>query len=83
MEAITQDEFMFAIGKALLKQEDKFGSEPIATNSQFAHILGEEYGEVCRAINQDNRNDLIKECSQCCAVIIAHMMGQLHYGTQK
>jgi len=62
------------------RQSLKFASDPIASDTQFVTIVTEELGEVCRAINQGKRAEMLKEMIQTCAVIIAHMEEDLHFG---
>lgn len=69
------------LDKAMEHQKTKFGHEPKATPFQFASILGEEFGEICRGINQDKFIDVEKECIQSVAVILAFLDGDLHYGS--
>jgi NTP pyrophosphatase (non-canonical NTP hydrolase) len=78
-----EERIINAINEAMRRQKEKFGGEPLATPSQFAHILGEEFGEVCRAINQGNREQLQHETIQCIAVIAAYLQNDLHYGMQE
>jgi hypothetical protein len=70
------------IEDAIQHQFVKFGREPLATHKEFVSILGEEFGEICRAVNQQNSMQTIKECVHCCAVIIAYIESDLHYGRQ-
>ena len=62
------------------KQKDKFGHEPIASDDAFIRILGEEFGEICRCLNQgkDPRDEVI----HCTAVCLAFLQGDLHDGRQ-
>jgi hypothetical protein len=73
------------------KQLEKFGHCPIATPDAFCRILGEEFGEVCREINQGSREHLTidqigrlkHEAIHCAAVCMAFVQNQLHDGEAK
>jgi NTP pyrophosphatase (non-canonical NTP hydrolase) len=65
------------------RQHAKFGHLCLADQFKFSAILGEEVGEICRAINQENDEQLFEECIQTLAVIFAFLEGDLHYGTEK
>lgn len=66
------------------RQHDKFGHEHIATPEQMGLILGEEYGEICRAICQNaDPIELRKVVVQLAAVCIAWLDGDLHWGEEK
>lgn len=67
-----------------LKQFQKFGKEPLASADAMCRILGEEYGEVCRAVNQGaHLSEILKELLQVAAVAIAYLDNDLHDGRQK
>lgn len=70
------------VSDAMEHQHKKFGHKPLASNMQFLSILGEEYGEVCRGINQGNRQAAEKEAIQCVAVCIAWLQDDLHFGEE-
>lgn len=66
------------------KQKTKFGHEPFATPEAFIRIAGEEFGEICRAVNQgSNYESVIKETLHLAAVCIAFLDGDLHDGCEK
>lgn len=71
------------IENALKHQRDKFGHKPLATDMQAVSVLGEEYGEFCRGINQRNRAHAEKEVLQVIAVSLAWLEGDLHYGEEE
>jgi phosphopantetheine adenylyltransferase len=65
-----------AIWKELQRVRKKHGTQHL-TLFDWASILGEEYGEVCRAINEEHFNDgdlqsVYAECIQVAAVAV-HM----------
>ncbi len=70
------DDELFAIVSELQRVHAKFGTQSL-TLFDWASILGEEYGEVCRAINEEHFNDgdlqvVYAECIQVAAVAV-HM----------
>jgi hypothetical protein len=70
--------------KERMKQHSKFGEQPRADRFQLLSIAGEEYGEVCRAVNQGLHPDTLREeIIQLAAVCIAYLDEDLHFGTQK
>lgn len=65
------------------KQREKFGNEPIADVDGLIRIAGEEFGEVCRCINQDYDTKISrfqKEIIQLVAVCVAYLENDLHDG---
>lgn len=70
------------VSEAMEHQHQKFGAEPTATPIEAIAILGEEFGEFCRAINQDKFADAQHEAIQIIAVTLAWLEGDLHYGKQ-
>jgi hypothetical protein len=70
------------VSDAMDHQQKKFGQEPTATPLEAIAILGEEFGEFCRAINQDKFAEAQHEAFQIVAVTLAWLQGDLHYGKQ-
>jgi NTP pyrophosphatase (non-canonical NTP hydrolase) len=63
------------------RQHQKFGDDPHATVEGFIRIAGEEFGEVCRGVNQHAKiSELKKEILQLACVCIAFLDGDLHDG---
>ena len=65
-----------AIIRELMRQHEKFGDQSL-TLFDWASILGEEYGEVCQAINEEHFDDgelgaVYRECTHVAAVAV-HM----------
>jgi hypothetical protein len=66
------------------RQHAKFSHEPLATDMDAAIIMGEEYGEICRAVCQNAPTAVTrKEIVELAAVCIAHLDGDLHFGNEK
>lgn len=53
------------------RQDDKWGSQRDLTDEKWGVILGEEYGEVCRAVCEHDDAQLRKELIQVAAVAVA------------
>jgi hypothetical protein len=83
MPMIANAATLLRIQNALEHQKKKFGLRPIATDMQAVCILGEEYGEFCRGINQRDQVQAEKEAIQIIAVTLAWLEGDLHYGDDK
>lgn len=65
------------------KQKQKFGDQPIAHENEFIRIAGEEFGEICKEINQRSSDKQIrKEILQLAAVCIAYLDYDLHDGSK-
>lgn len=65
------------------KQKQKFGDEPEATRDGLLRILGEEFGEICKEVNQrKSRQAIDKEVLQLAAVCVAWLEDDLHDGAQ-
>jgi NTP pyrophosphatase (non-canonical NTP hydrolase) len=65
------------------KQKRKFSNKPPADHSAFTRILGEEFGEVCKAVNQrKERKEIVEEVIQTMAVCWAWLEGDLRDGDQ-
>lgn len=63
------------------QQRKKFGSYPIASNDAMIRIIGEEFGEICKSINQAKPlSETTKEVIQLAAVCIAWLDNDLHDG---
>ena len=68
------DDELFAIVAELQRVRTKFGVQSL-TLFDWACILGEEYGEVCRAINEEHfdagqLSEVYKECIQVASVAV-------------
>lgn len=84
MKPAISDATILSITFERAKQRMKFGHFPLATRPEMVSILGEEFGEVCRAVNQElSEEDLRKEVLQVAAVAIAYLDGDLHHGKTK
>lgn len=65
------------------RQHAKFGLDPIATDIESAIVMGEEFGEICRAICQGkDKTEIQKEVKELAAVCIAYLDGDLHFGNK-
>lgn len=57
------------------RQDKKWGGQPgvdrVHPNEEYAVVLGEEYGEVCRAILEGQGANLREELIQVAAVAVA------------
>lgn len=83
-KAVISEVTKAALQAERYSQHLKFGHEPKATQFQMGLILGEEYGEICRAICQrKDRAEIEKEVIQLAAVCIAWLDGDLHWGDEK
>jgi NTP pyrophosphatase (non-canonical NTP hydrolase) len=75
-DAFNYHEEQSAIIRETIRQHEKFGTQSL-TLFDWSSILGEEYGEVCRAINEEHFSDgelqsVYDECIQVAAVAV-HM----------
>lgn len=78
------NEVIMALNEERALQRKKFGKEPFASAGDFIRIAGEEFGEVCRAVNQGADTPTIyTEIKQLAAVCIAFLDGDLHDGRAK
>ena len=83
-KARISDLTLHAIQAERYSQHLKFGKEPIANSEQMIAILGEEFGEICRAVCQGLEKSSIEiEVIQLAAVCIAYLDNDLHFGNQK
>ena len=77
----TTSGLLDAVGKEITRANKKFESFSCANEDAFIRILGEEFGEVCMAVNQRKSNDeLHKEIIQCIATCIRFLQGDLRDG---
>lgn len=61
-----------AIQNRRREQDEKWGKDRIFdVRGNFPRILGEEFGEVCRAINEDDQENLIDELYDVSATCVA------------
>lgn len=64
-----------------IRQREKFGNQPLASMEAFIRIAGEEFGEICSAVNQGKPiSEIRNEILQLAAVCIAWIDGDLHDG---
>lgn len=66
-------EYMRIIDVEIARQQQKWGIQS-HTNEKWYRILGEEFGEVARCINDGNLDNLDEELVQCAAVIISWLI---------
>jgi len=84
MLSTIQHETAEALDDERFRQRQKFGHEPLATDSEAVAIMGEEFGEICRAVCQAlSSEEKRKEVLQLAAVCIAYLDGDLHFGNAK
>lgn len=72
------------IEKERAKQHLKFCYKPIANSTETVSIMGEKFGEICHAVNQNlGEEETRKEVVQLAAVCIAWLDNDLHFGPKK
>jgi hypothetical protein len=70
------------VSREVLRAEDLHGDEatssPTNTDAKRLAILGEEFGEVCRAMTYDNGGEekLLEELTQVAAVAVAWVLSR-------
>lgn len=67
----TQRAFMDAVLMERRRQNRKWGRHHFTADA-LARVLGEEFGEVCRAINDGDKANLAEELVQVAAVCLKY-----------
>ena len=62
------------------RQKTKFAKFPLASLDAAIRIMGEEFGEICKAANQRKPGYARIEIVQLAAICIAFLDGDLHDG---
>lgn len=65
------------IQKELVYQESKFGTDRVHEPALWAVVLGEEYGEVCKAVLEHDGNGYIAELVDVAAVCVSAIRSAL------
>lgn len=79
-DPVTQDDVFSLIAAELRRQDEKWGETRDINPHVWTTVLGEEIGEVNRAVLECNPEDLCRELVQVAAVSIAFVLGTKMFG---
>ncbi len=70
----TFDQIMSLIAEERNRQDAKWGTKfPGRDDNKWVVILGEEFGELCNAILEDDQENILVESIQCAAVLFSFL----------
>lgn len=67
----AQEKVLQEVAAERERQDAKWGAQRTLPADTWIRILGEEYGEVCKAVNENNPHDYRAELVQVAAVAVA------------
>jgi len=82
---MIQDLVISELKDRRLEQDKKWGSKRTIDYQKVPRILGEEYGEVCRALNEENPasfKDELKDCAAFCMATLEQIIKE-EYGKKE
>lgn len=74
---MKMEEALRLIGIEIAHQNEKWGADRILPNPLWITILGEEFGEVCKAALEQNEDEYIAELVDVAAVAISAIQSAL------
>ena len=76
----TQEVILTWLTDERKRQDDKWGAQRHLDDNLWTTILGEEYGEICRAILEKDWENLKEELVQTAAVCVAALEDLIQSG---
>lgn len=77
IESVFQHRVVSAVLVERFKQDAQWGVNFLLNKDTFVRILGEEFGEVCKAVDGEGPQRVFEECVQVAAVAIRMGIGAL------